>query len=138
MRKVIFYLNKERKAGDPESPPLYFGCGINSGTTAAGQLGNEKYMEYTVVGDTINIASRMEELAMELGVDILISEDTWRLVGDLFSTDELPAVKIKEKEKPVRLFAVINFTGEQKGPQTLDEVRSILGIKPQTQDLEEI
>lgn len=138
MRKNVFYLNKERRAEDQENPRLYFGCGINSGSVAAGQLGSEKFMDYSAVGDTVDIAAEMEELAMQFGVDILISEDTWRLVGDLFLTDELQAVKIKEKEKPVRLFAVINFTGELKGPQNIDEVRSIIGIEAVAQELEEL
>jgi len=138
MRKAVFFLNKERKAGDPENPALYFGCGVNSGTVAAGQLGNGKFMTYSAVGTAVDIAKEMEELAMQNGVDILISEDTWRLVGDLFLTDEFPAVKVKGREKPVRLFAVINFTGELKGPQNIDELRSILNIEAPVVDLEEL
>ena len=136
MRKTLFFLNKETRAGDPENPPIYFGCGINSGNVAAGQIGGDKYMEYSAVGDTVNIASEIQGLTEQFGVDILITEDTWRLIGDLFLTDELSAVKVKGKDKPVRLFAVINFTGETKGPQSLDEVRSILCIDaPELEEL---
>ena len=130
MRKSLYYLNKARKPGDPASPIIRIGCGINSGIVTAGQLGSDMRMEYTVIGDPVNLASRIEALTKPLGVDILISEDTWNLIGDKFVTEEMPSVTVKGKEKPVRIFAVINFYGEPKGPQSLDEVRSLLGIEP--------
>jgi len=136
MRKALYYLNRSRRAGDPANPPIRIGCGINSGIVTAGQLGSDKRMEYTVIGDPVNLASRIEALTKPLGADILISEDTWKLIGDRFICEEMPSVTVKGKAKPVRIFAVVNFSGEMKGPQTLDEVRSILGIDPP--DLEEI
>ncbi|MCL2443174.1 MAG: adenylate/guanylate cyclase domain-containing protein [Treponema sp.] len=128
MRKALFFMNKERKIGDDANPIIRIGCGINSGIVTAGQLGSDKRMEYTVIGDPVNLASRIEALTKPLGADILISEDTWKLVGDLFVTEEMPAVTVKGKEKPVRIFAVVNFSGESKGPKSLNEVRSLLGL----------
>ena len=130
MRKVLYFMNCERRAGDPANPSIRIGCGINSGIVTAGQLGSDLRMEYTVIGDPVNLASRIEALTKPLGADILISEDTWRLVGDKFVTEEMPSVSVKGKAKPVRIFAVVNFAGEDKGPQTLNEVRSLLGIDP--------
>jgi adenylate cyclase len=136
MRKALYFMNKERKAGDPSNPPIRIGCGINSGIVTAGQLGSDMRMEYTVIGDPVNLASRIEALTKPLGTDILISEDTWKLVGDKFITEEMPPVSVKGKTKPVRIFAVVNFAGDIKGPQSLDEVRSLLGIEPP--DLEKV
>jgi adenylate cyclase len=130
MRKALFFMNRDRRAGDPANPSIRIGCGINTGIVTAGQLGSNMRMEYTVIGDPVNLASRIESLTKPLGADILISEDTWSLVGDKFITEEMPSVTVKGKEKPVRIFAVVNFMGESKGPQTMDEVRGLLGIAP--------
>lgn len=129
MRKALYFMNRERHAGDPSNPPIRIGCGINSGIVTAGQLGSNMRMEYTVIGDPVNLASRIESLTKPFGTDILVSEDTWKLVGDKFITEEMPSVSVKGKEKPVRIFAIVNFAGEPKGPQSLAEVREILGIE---------
>ena len=77
----------------------------------------------------MNLASRVEALNKPMGTDILISEDTWLLTKDKFITEEMPSVTVKGKEKPVRIFAVVNLK-DSPGPQTLAEVRDFLGIKP--------
>jgi len=130
MRGALYALNKERKEGDHSNPSIQIGCGINTGIVTAGQLGSDMRMEYTVIGDPVNLASRIEALTKPLGADILISEDTWNLVGDKLITEEMPSVTVKGKEKPVRIFAVVNLSGSSKGPQTLADVRKLLGIKP--------
>ena len=129
MRNALFVMNKERNNNDNANPPIQIGCGINSGIVTAGQLGSEMRMEYTVIGDPVNLASRIESLTKDLGADILISEDTWKLVNAKFITEEMPPVTVKGKTQPVRLFAVINTAGSSKAPQTLADVRKILGIK---------
>jgi len=134
MRKALYFMNKERRANDPANPPIKTVCGIDTGIVTAGHIGNGKRMEYTVIGDTVNLASRIKTLAESLDADILISEDTWRLVGDKFITEEMTSVKIRNKT--VRIFAVVNFKGEHKGPQTITEVRNLLGIKVSGLDAE--
>ncbi|MCL2185272.1 MAG: HAMP domain-containing protein [Treponema sp.] len=129
MRKALYFLNKSRKANDTGNPSIRIGCGINSGIVTAGQLGSDMRMEYTVIGDPVNLASRIEALTKPLGADILISEDTWTLVGDKFICEEMPSVTVKGKAKPVRIFAIVNFIGEPKGPKNIDEVRELLGIE---------
>ena len=135
MRQALIEINAQRKDGDPENPKIRIGCGINTGMVIAGQIGSEERMEYTVIGEPVNIANRIEALNKPFGTDILISEDTWKLIGDIIITEEMLPVKVKGREEPVRVFAVINLV-DADGPQTLDQVRAILGIGvPDVRDL---
>ena len=128
MRKALYIMNKGRRPEDSGNPPIHIGCGINTGIVTAGQIGSDLRMEYTVIGDPVNLASRTETLTKPLAADILITENTWALVKDYFVTEEMPAVTVKGKKKPVRLFAVVNFAGISRGPRTLEDVRRLLGI----------
>jgi adenylate cyclase len=130
MRAALYRMNKSFNTEDPSTPRIRIGCGINTGIVTAGQIGSNLRMEYTVTGDPVNLASRLESLNKPLGTDILIAEDTWRLVKKRFITEEMPSVKVKGKEKPVRIFAVVNFAKAKKGPRSLAKVRKLLSTKP--------
>jgi adenylate cyclase len=134
MRQALVEMNRERRADDPANPPIRIGCGINTGMVIAGQIGSEERMEYTVIGDPVNLASRTETLNKVFGTDILITGDTWALIGTHLLTEEMPPVRVKGKKETVRIFAVINIVPGSKGPcpgpQTLAELRSLLGIVP--------
>jgi adenylate cyclase len=132
MRASLFEMNRNRSESDPRNPLIRIGCGINSGVVTAGQIGSDRRMEYTVIGDPVNLASRTESLNKPLGTDILITESTFSLIGKYLITEEMPPARVKGKEKPVKIYAVINFRqkpGEPpRGPQTLVEVRKLLWI----------
>ncbi|MDR1836993.1 MAG: adenylate/guanylate cyclase domain-containing protein [Treponema sp.] len=130
MRKALVIMNKTRRASDSGNPPIRTGCGINTGLVTAGQIGSGLRVEYTVIGDPVNLAFKIESLNKSLGTDILISEDTWKLVKYFFITEEMPPLTVKGREKPVRIFALVNHISVTSGPKTLAEVRDLLGIKP--------
>jgi adenylate cyclase len=129
MRKSLWDYNKTRGS---RRPLIRIGCGINTGDVVAGQIGSSRRMEYTVIGDAVNLASRTEALNKPLHTDILITENTWALVKNYIIAEEMPPVTVKGKEKPVRLFAVVGLRVKdginQPGPLTLEEVRQSLGL----------
>ncbi|MDR2257603.1 MAG: HAMP domain-containing protein [Treponema sp.] len=131
MRIALQEYNQTRGSGN--RPHLKIGCGINTGDVVAGQIGSKERMEYTVIGDTVNLASRTETLNKPFCTDILITENTWNLVKDYVITEEMPGVTVKGKAAPVRMFAVVNLRINKPGfpqpkPLNLAQVREELGL----------
>lgn len=88
-------------------PMLYMGAGINTGLVAAGMLGSQLHSEYTVIGDDVNVASRIE--AFSLRGQVLISETTFDKCRGFVDTDQPMEIHVKGKLKPVRLCEVLGI-----------------------------
>ena len=103
MRKALVELNKEfEKEG---KPTIRFGIGIHSGKVLAGNIGATNRMEYTVIGDTVNTASRIESLCKEYKTDLLITESTKNKLEEKGKNLNLVAdATIRGKEETVKLY----------------------------------
>jgi len=126
MRERLLIFNKGR--GSVKKPIIRIGCGINTGYVIAGQIGSSDKMEYTVIGDTVNLASRVESLNKESGTDILISEYTYDDVKSKFNTISMGEIKVKGKAKAQKIYAVLGRKGDPKCPKNLVELRKLVGI----------
>ncbi len=83
------------------------GVGINTGEAVVGTLGSRQRLEYTAIGDAINLGSRLESITKDYKTSIIISEFTYAHVKDHFITKELGDVTVKGKSRPVKIYAVL-------------------------------
>ena len=91
-------------------PRVKFGTGVNTGTCIVGNMGSEARLDYSVVGDAVNLGARLEAETRKQDTPILISEFTYMQLTDIACT-QLDEVTVKGKEEPVKIYAPL-FDGE--------------------------
>jgi len=108
MMEVLHALND----GWPENKKLNIGIGLNTGIMTVGNMGSKSRMDYTLMGDSVNLGARLEGTNKIYGTNIIISEFTYENIKDKFICRELDNIRVKGKLKPVKIFEVIDYTGE--------------------------
>ena len=127
MRMALAAFNLTR--GTPSKPIIRIGSGINTGEVIAGQIGSLERMEYTCIGDAVNLASRIESLNKLFHTDILISEHSYELVKSIFRVAPMKQIRVKGKAVPQQIYAVLGRYDDHSSFQNIADLRAFLGIE---------
>lgn len=117
-RLTRFNANRQQK----QLMPISIGIGINSDSVISGNIGSSKRMEFTAIGDGVNLGSRLEGATKQYGCDIVISESTYEPCADLVLARELDRIRVKGKNKPVGIYELVALRSEQVPDQRLRQI----------------
>jgi adenylate cyclase len=120
MSRAVHQINEEHRASN--LPEIGVGVGINTGTMCVGDMGSHIRRSYTVIGDSVNLGSRLEGLSKVYGVDIVVSETTRKQAPE-FAWQELDRVRVKGKEQAVGIFHPLGPASELP-KETVEELRT--------------
>jgi adenylate cyclase len=99
-------LKDEAKEKGETSPDIQMGVGLNTGMCSVGNMGSEQRFDYSVLGDSVNVAARLEGQTKTYGVDILLGEETAQAIEDM-ACIEIDLIVVKGKSRPVAIFALL-------------------------------
>lgn len=109
----------ELNAQWPENKRINIGIGLNSDIMTVGNMGSKLRMNYTLMGDPVNLGSRLESTNKEYGTKIIISEFTYAYIKDKFIVRELDNIRVKGKNKPVVIYELIDCIEDITAPPEL-------------------
>ena len=123
MLKRVEELNADRPAGD-DFPNLTIGVGIHTGMLTSGSVGSRNRLEYSVIGETVNLASRLESLNKELGTEIILSEATYESVKDeIPGIYPLGATNVRGFDEKIKIYGI--------GPRRQAKIPAVEAIQPE-------
>jgi len=102
--------------------PINIGIGLNTDVVVSGNIGAKKRMDYTIIGDGVNLAARLESACKQYAAKILISEFTQKKLRGTYRMREIDLVVVKGKTQPVAVFEVLDYHTEQTFPNLMDVV----------------
>jgi adenylate cyclase len=111
MRQQLHEFNLRRIQAKKET--IKIGIGINSDIVISGNIGSTKRMEFTAIGDGVNLGSRLESASKQYGCDIVISEYTFKPCEQLIWHRELDCIRVKGKNAPVRIYEVVGLMSDK-------------------------
>jgi adenylate cyclase len=102
------FLNRlEKKWVEGGLPPRTYRFGINTGEVVVGNIGSSSRFEYTIIGDDVNLASRLEGANKHYGTQIIISEATYAVINDILAARELDVIRVVGKTKPIKVYELV-------------------------------
>ncbi len=107
MRNRLHEFNKRRRAAN--KPIINIGIGINSDTVISGNIGSSKRMEFTAIGDGVNLGSRLESVSKQYGCDIILSDNTYNLCQEQVWARELDYIRVKGRNEPVAIYELVGL-----------------------------
>ncbi len=110
--------NKEREARGQMSVDM--GIGLNTDIVVSGNIGSPKRMDYTVIGDGVNLAARLESACKQYAARILISENTFAKLRGTYRSREIDRVVVKGKTEPVSVYEILDYHEEETFPNVME------------------
>jgi adenylate cyclase len=107
--------------------PVDMGIGLNTDNVVSGNIGSPKRMDYTIIGDGVNLASRLESACKQYATHILMSEHTLRNLRGTYRMREVDYVVVKGKQEPIAVYEVLDYHTEQSFPNLLEAVNYFKG-----------
>jgi adenylate cyclase len=117
MMKELHGFNRRRIADGKR--PIDIGIGLNTDIVVSGNIGSPKRQDYTVIGDGVNLAARLESACKEYGAHILVSENTVKKLKSTYRSREIDRVVVKGKTKPVAIFEVVDYHTDDTFPNMM-------------------
>ncbi|MGJ3259585.1 MAG: GAF domain-containing protein [Rhodospirillales bacterium] len=127
MISELWEWNKEREAKG--EMPIDMGLGLNTDNVVTGNIGSPKRMDYTMIGDGVNLAARLESACKQYAARILISDLTYKKLKGTYRIRDIDRVIVKGKTKPVEIYEVLDYHSEETFPNLMEVVNNFKGAR---------